>query len=295
MRYTELQLGSAAFDQQPNDGSPRRKLLILAPPRSGSYMLCRLMVNAGLGVPHEYFNQIHIAVMGERWGVPNARNGERLREPAVMLRYLHALFAHRTQRGLFAAKLQYKQYELFLRGPVGDLLLDGAMLVYLTRRDTVAQAVSRHFAEVTGRWSFERTRLTRPRQAEQLFDVAAIAHILAEIHAEEILWERLFVRLAATPLRLSYEGLCDDHPGALRAVAGACGVAMAGLDLGYHDDGRYDSDASNPSKEAVADFFRKNYVPGTVARPRRTAQPDPRPLPATVRGGVDGDISRPGS
>ena len=57
MHYTEKQMTSEMLDQPIFKDEPI-KILICSTPRSGSYMLCRYMINAGLGVPHEYFNPI---------------------------------------------------------------------------------------------------------------------------------------------------------------------------------------------------------------------------------------------
>src|SRR6201996_8890042 len=59
MRYTEAQITSELLDQPEFFGEPA-KVFICSTPRSGSYLLCRYMINAGLGVPHEYFNPIII-------------------------------------------------------------------------------------------------------------------------------------------------------------------------------------------------------------------------------------------
>ena len=71
---SETDVTGEAFDQPP---SPlRTKLFICGSQRTGSYLLCRAMIHHGMGVPHEYFNTIHIAVLGPRWGIAE------LKEPA---------------------------------------------------------------------------------------------------------------------------------------------------------------------------------------------------------------------
>src|SRR5215469_8371379 len=68
MRYTEAQLTSELLDQPEFNGKPA-KIFICSTPRSGSYMLCRYMINAGLGVPHEYFNPVIIRQLAPRLGL----------------------------------------------------------------------------------------------------------------------------------------------------------------------------------------------------------------------------------
>lgn len=73
-RYTELQISSELLDQPESVGKPR-KVFICSTPRSGSYLLCRFMINAGLGVPHEYFNPIVIRQMAPRLGFEDSIDG----------------------------------------------------------------------------------------------------------------------------------------------------------------------------------------------------------------------------
>src|SRR5437762_2348430 len=68
MRYTEAQITSELLDQPQFSGEPR-KIFICSTPRSGSYMLCRFMINAGLGVPHEYFNPVIMRAIAPRLGL----------------------------------------------------------------------------------------------------------------------------------------------------------------------------------------------------------------------------------
>src|SRR5438067_13592554 len=68
MRYTQSQLTSEILDQPEFIGQPC-KVFICSTPRSGSYMLCRYMINAGLGVPHEYFNPVIMRQIAPRLGL----------------------------------------------------------------------------------------------------------------------------------------------------------------------------------------------------------------------------------
>ena len=76
MRYTELQISSDLLDQSEFTGNPHR-LFICSTPRSGSYMLCRYMINADFGVPHEYFNPIVIRQIAPRLGLEEKMKGLR--------------------------------------------------------------------------------------------------------------------------------------------------------------------------------------------------------------------------
>src|SRR3974390_1066221 len=67
-RYKELEISSELLDQ-PEFKEPPKKVFICSTPRSGSYLLCRHMINAGLGVPHEYFNPIVMRQIAPRLGL----------------------------------------------------------------------------------------------------------------------------------------------------------------------------------------------------------------------------------
>src|SRR5438270_1426931 len=115
MRYTEAQLTSELLDQPEFTGEPQ-KIFICSTPRSGSYMLCRYMVNADIGVPHEYFNPVIMRAIGPRLGVGTEAKRlqwrprtlrdrlplprpDRASEVGFLARYTHALSLRRCQRG----------------------------------------------------------------------------------------------------------------------------------------------------------------------------------------------------
>src|SRR5437762_7245873 len=123
MRYTEAQITSELLDQPQFSGEPR-KIFICSTPRSGSYMLCRYMINAGLGVPHEYFNPVIMRDIAPRlglkkdikhlkWRARGLRDRlpfvtmERLAEIKFLSKYLKSLIPRRCQYGIFAAKIHF--------------------------------------------------------------------------------------------------------------------------------------------------------------------------------------------
>jgi len=67
MHHDELDL--SAWDRPRRADAPTRRLVICSTPRSGSYLLCRQMINAGLGLPTEYFRERTVECLGARWGV----------------------------------------------------------------------------------------------------------------------------------------------------------------------------------------------------------------------------------
>src|SRR3974390_234189 len=129
-RYKELEISSELLDQ-PEFKEPPKKVFICSTPRSGSYLLCRFMINAGLGVPHEYFNPIVIRQMAPRLGLEENVNGlkwwphgrrarlflrraERAAELDFLKKYIPILFSRRCQNGVFAAKIHFRDFRRVL-------------------------------------------------------------------------------------------------------------------------------------------------------------------------------------
>ena len=77
--------GTSPFCQRPPSWGERSFLLILSPPRSGSYQLCRLLWELGLGMPAEYFNPI-ISKSLYRFSKPSNSAGRFLHHPLFYLR-----------------------------------------------------------------------------------------------------------------------------------------------------------------------------------------------------------------
>ena len=159
LRYTELQISSELLDQPESAGQPK-KIFICSTPRSGSYLLCRYMINAGLGVPHEYFNPIVMLQMAPRLGLESdirgltwwpdswkdrllfRRRRGRAAELAFLGKYLGFLMARRCQGGVFAAKVHFRDFRRTLNNSVGDALLENTLFIQLYREDILKQAVS---------------------------------------------------------------------------------------------------------------------------------------------------------
>ena len=128
-------------------------LIICSAPRTGSYELCRYLVAAGIGVPHEYFNSDYARRLGERWGF-----SKNPLEPSELSRYIEALRRRRAQGGVFATKLQFPHFDRTLRNRHGRRLFEGATFVHLFRPDAVAQYASYRSVLESGVWDFSTRR-----------------------------------------------------------------------------------------------------------------------------------------
>jgi len=211
MHHHEVDL--PAWDQPRREASPEHRIVICSSPRSGSYLLCRQMINAGLGVPHEYFRPQTLAPLAARFGV----------DPRDDAAYIDALESRRTTaNGVFAAKLQWQRLE---EHPLTrERMLESAdIIVFLYRRDLLAQAVSWQISLATGYWSFDATpgpraddvSLERPEQT-----LGLMHSLLAENRA----WEALLPKLGRRVLTVAYESLVRDQTAFVRQLAAECAL-----------------------------------------------------------------------
>lgn len=142
---------------RPSPHPAERTLIICSAPRTGSYELCRYLLAAGIGIPHEYFNANYAQRLGARWGfVQNPL------DPSEIARYVAALRRRRGQNGVFATKLQFPHFDRSLRNKTGRQMFEGAAVVHLYRSDASAQYASFRSALESGSWDFSGRTTTPP-------------------------------------------------------------------------------------------------------------------------------------
>lgn len=184
---------------------PRVQLMIASVPRSGSTAFCNDLWNTGiLGAPMEYLNL--------KWVEQNGRWREDLTD---LMEYWRKVQSVRTSpNGLFSYKMFVPNYFSMLeRRPALLESLTPTHVVYFTRTDVVAQAVSYARAIETQHW-FNGAQHTDLEYDKKLIDDA-----LAKIVEQKSQWEKLFERTGATDiLRLSYEDYLRDSQGVIRDV-----------------------------------------------------------------------------
>ena len=255
MRFKEMQLSEPSLDQLPYDGEPK-KIIIATSPRSGSFMLCRFMVNAGLGIPHEYFNHIHFRIIGPRLGINRLRGDFPDQDKAdIFGRYINALLSRRTMNGIFAAKIQFWQFRNFLANPAGAELFAGAHFIHLYREDVLGQAMSYHTAQVTGRWGFDDTVTTPPNPHGDVADPEGINRALNDLLNEDRDWRRVFAQNDIRPLELSYEQLVKDPKQSILDIVRHTDY-RGDLRLGYAEG----HDSQTPSAGAASrSIIREGY------------------------------------
>ena len=89
------------------------------------------MIRHGIGIPHEYFNHLHVGILVPRLGVCELQNGHLLDSDSAARRaYIAALIDRRTANGIFAAKIQWWEYARYLDNPEGIELLQQAHFIH---------------------------------------------------------------------------------------------------------------------------------------------------------------------
>jgi LPS sulfotransferase NodH len=294
MRYTEAQMTSEMLDQAEFTGEPA-KVYICSTPRSGSYLLCRYMINAGLGVPHEYFNPVIMRQIAPRLGLGDIgglkwrciglrdrlpfRTADRTAEIKFLDKYISALVPKRCQRGIFAAKIHFDQYIRVLDNPVGHRLLDGGVFIHLFREDLLKQAISRNFAFMTGRWGIDNAVTTAPVAGGDLLDVKGIDRELETLADDDRGWRVLLARNGLSPMTVSYEQLCRDPSGFVAAIARRLGIDPVILRQGYSEP--IEQSVDDPTLPSKTEITRRYLAAvGRIGAPGVPDQTGERPIPA---------------
>ena len=214
---------------------PDRAYLVCATPRSGSTLLCELLRATGVaGAPLEHFETLRHS------GLPRQPREyfDGLRDPAVVDRlpplqppqpapedperwWGRVLEQGSTDNGVWAGKIMWGHTEDFVARAhplTGENTLQGALvallgevrLVFVTRADTVAQAVSLWRAVQTEEW---RDGSGTPGEAEYSF--GGIDHLVCQLRDHDEAWRHWFAEEGWSPHVIAYEELNADP----RAVA----------------------------------------------------------------------------
>ena len=140
-----------------------------------------------------------------------------------------------------------------LDNSAGWKLLDGGLFVYLYREDLLKQAISTHFAFLTGRWGIDDAVTTTPELQPDFFDTVAIDRTLEMLASEDLGWRIFFSQNGIRPLFMSYEQLFPDPFGFVTLLAERLGLEPGTLRHGYNEAGsHFENDPAFPSKGEVA-------------------------------------------
>ncbi len=203
-----------------------RSYFICATPRTGSSLLCGLLSSAGTaGRPESYFRKPDRGTWAARWGVSRP-------DGSFDMAFLQAaLNAGTTANGVFGARIMWGTMDELvddLRSlhhdaaspPLAMLTraFGSAQFVHLSRRDVVAQGVSRVRAEQSDVWFHEEGRPAPAPRQEPRYDFHAIDHAVRAIRSDEDAWSVWFSGAGVRPHRVRYEDLDADPVGTTLGV-----------------------------------------------------------------------------
>jgi len=170
--------------------------------------------------------------------------------------YLVGCTRHARGTGTLGIKLHWDQVEVFLhllrlrRGVRGltdrqvlEAIFPAPVFVWLTRGDSLAQAVSWWKAMTTQKWTDG-----RPVKREPEFDVEGIAGRIRRIEQHTEAWRRWFEANGIEPLRVTYEEQAADPAATARRVLAFVGVETP-ADL-----------AVTPGTEQQADAVNEDWI-----------------------------------
>jgi LPS sulfotransferase NodH len=215
---------------------PRRAYLVCATPRSGSTLLCEMLVNSGVaGRPAEHIETLrplgrprepreYFAGLEDRDVLELLpRSAPAVPHSAPLEARLAAVLRDSTTpNGVFGTKVMWG-YLADLQECLDSLapgwLPRDVRHIHVSRHDHVAQAVSMWRALQTRAWRAENDDAVEP-----VYSFAGIDHLVRMLDAHDDAWCAWFAEHGITPLRLSYDELAADPPGQLHRTLAFLGV-----------------------------------------------------------------------
>ena len=219
----------------PHAKRPSSSVILCAVPRSGSTLLCDLMSATGVcGTVQSYFRRLSINVWIKRFDLDIDRNDPDF----ASVYYAAALAAGSDGAGTFGLRMMWDNVpelsawlDTLFPGLGNDRMRIAAAFgppafVIMTRRDMVAQAVSRLRAKQSGLWHVRADGSERERAAphrDPVYDAAALAGHIAEAEHGEARWNDWFAANGIVPARIHYEDLAARPGETLTALLEAIG------------------------------------------------------------------------
>jgi trehalose 2-sulfotransferase len=210
---------------------PTRAYVVCSTPRSGSTLLCEMLVDSGIaGRPAEHVEQVrkpgrphepreYFADVEDRSVLELLpASGPPRPHPGPIEERLAAVIAYATTpNGVFGTKvmwsymadLQERLAELPGFGRLEDAerlssLLGDVQYVHVRREDHVAQAISMWRAVQTRAWRAETDDAVEP-----VYSFSGIDHLAHQLERHNLAWDRWFDRQGIEPLRVRYSALAE--------------------------------------------------------------------------------------
>jgi LPS sulfotransferase NodH len=230
--------------------------LVCATQRSGSTLLCELLRATDVaGVPDEYFERLRdtglarqprqyfedpsVQDIAERLAPTVPGNPEQPGEFEHWFRYV--LQRGTTLNGVFGAKMMWNyldEFKLRMAELPGlsnlsfneslDAVFPGLKIIFMRRRDKVAQAVSLWKAIQTQQWRTESESGSEQVEADDSpgveYDYRAIEYLLNELHRWDARWEDWFHATGRDPIRVFYDEFTVGRAATIGRVLDALGI-----------------------------------------------------------------------
>jgi len=187
--------------------------LVCSIPRSGSTLLCDLLMSTGVaGHPIEYFHPSRMEGLWREWEIDSIDD------------YVGRLLIERTgANGVFGAKVHWGQYNPAFGDRDPRELFPSLQLVSIRRGDRLRQAISWVRALQSEDW---RAKGGAPAEERTAFDADEIRRKLTRIENDETAWKALFEQHGLAPFELTYEDLVDRREETATAVAEHLGLEL---------------------------------------------------------------------
>ncbi|MGA7673664.1 MAG: Stf0 family sulfotransferase [Rhizomicrobium sp.] len=256
-------------------GQPRRTIVICTQQRSGSTLLGEAIYFAGgLGCPLEYFHEGFQPLFEARW------------KPADFQAYVSTLHSLRTDStGVFSTKLfwrdavrlmcQFAPAEFNMPHWTADThishtayrrafsifsqFLPNPTFVFLTRRNTVRQAVSFSIAGETRLWREFSGSSPKHKMQEPAYDFNRVLRILAVIQKGNAHWSNFFRANDLQHHEVVYEDLAENYENTMRSLFEAVGRPEAAI-MPARLRRQADARSEEILEQFLADFRRRTPV-----------------------------------
>ncbi len=201
----------------PDVPEPFKALFLCMAPRSGSSFFGAVLRDNGFGNLTETFRTA-AGVFERDVRTANAKTYED---------YIRYKIQKNRHGDWVTTKLDWLQFiPIYYLGAWRKYFSD-SYFIYITREDVLMQAVSRYISTESG--FFHTSQLaegeTRPK-VDVPFDYDKILTHVDHLIRMMASWERFFAMQNVTPLRLTYEKIIEDLPGAVRAAAAYTGRTL---------------------------------------------------------------------
>jgi trehalose 2-sulfotransferase len=228
---------------------PQRAYVVCATPRSGSTLLCEMLIDSGVAgrpaediehlrlrgrpnEPREYFADVEdrsVLELLPASAPPRPHAGGIEERLAAVIAYAttpNGVFGTKVMWG-YMADLQERLAELPGFGGLGDAerisgLLGDVRYVHVHREDHLAQAVSMWRAVQTRAWRAENDDAVEP-----VYSYSGIEHLAHQLESHNRAWNRWFDAQGIEPFRVRYSELAEDPGRVLQQTLDFIGVHEA--------------------------------------------------------------------